>query len=74
MQIPKAEKDTDDLTVFFALLGSMSVKAALKTLVKLTPVVNFIYILGAAFAQIFFHQKVTKPNCNERKASKSTFV
>ncbi len=27
-QIPKASKDTDDLTVFFMLLGSMSVKAA----------------------------------------------
>jgi len=27
-QIPKAQKDTDDLTVFFALLGSGHVKAA----------------------------------------------
>jgi len=37
MQISKAQKDTDDLTFFFALLGSSSVKAARKTLVKLTP-------------------------------------
>jgi len=28
---------TDDLTVFFALLGSACVKAAQKTLMKLTP-------------------------------------
>jgi hypothetical protein len=30
MQIPKAQKDTDDLTVFFALLESSSVKAVRK--------------------------------------------
>jgi len=36
-QIPKVQKDTDDLTVFFTLLGFMSKKAARKTLVKLTP-------------------------------------
>jgi len=37
-QISKARKDTDDLTVFFMLLGSACAKAAHKTLVKLTPV------------------------------------
>jgi len=37
MQIPKAQKKTDSLTLFFALLGSARVKAARKTLVKLTP-------------------------------------
>ncbi len=37
LQILKALKYTDDLTIFFTLLGSTSVKAALKTLVKLTP-------------------------------------
>jgi len=31
------KKGTDDLTVFFTLSGSVSVKAAHKTLVKLTP-------------------------------------
>jgi len=35
-QIPKAQKDTDDLTVFFTLSGSTSVKAACKTLMKST--------------------------------------
>jgi hypothetical protein len=30
----------------------------------LHPVVNFINILRAAFALIFLHQKVTKPNNN----------
>jgi len=33
-QIPKVQKNVDDLTVFFALVGSLSVKAALKMLVK----------------------------------------
>jgi hypothetical protein len=35
---PKSEKRTDNLTVFFALLGSARVKAAHKMLVKFTPV------------------------------------
>jgi hypothetical protein len=39
-----------------------------------SPVVNFINILQAAFAPIFFSQKITKPNCNKRKAVQSTFV
>jgi len=34
-QFPRAQKDTDGLTVFFAHLGSVSVKAACKTLMKL---------------------------------------
>jgi len=38
-------------------------KVAHKMLVKLTIVVNFINILLAAFAPIFLHQKITKPNC-----------
>ncbi len=37
-QIPKAEKMTDYLTLFFARLGSVHVKASRKMLVKLTPV------------------------------------
>jgi len=36
-QIPKAQKDTDGLNVFSALLGSERVRALSKTLVKLTP-------------------------------------
>jgi len=40
-------------------------KRTCKMLVKLTPVVvNFINILQAAFASIFLHQTITKPNCN----------
>ncbi len=34
---PKSVKKTDDLTAFLALLGSLRVNAARKTLVKLTP-------------------------------------
>ncbi len=37
MQIPKAQKKTDNLTVFFALLGSAHVKAGRRSLMKLTP-------------------------------------
>ncbi len=44
-KIPKMQKKTDSLTLFFALMGSVHVKAAHKILVKLTPVVNFINIL-----------------------------
>ncbi len=36
MQITKAQKDTDNLNEFFALLGSVRVKAPRKTLMKLT--------------------------------------
>jgi len=35
--IPKAQKRTDSLTVFFALLGSSYIKAARRTLMKLAP-------------------------------------
>jgi len=41
---------------------------------KLRPVVNLTNILGAAFGLIIFHQKITKPNCNKRKAGQNTFV
>jgi len=33
-QIPNAQRKTDGLTVFIALLGSLSVKAALRMLMK----------------------------------------
>jgi hypothetical protein len=39
-QIPKVQKETDDLTVIFALLGFECVKASSKLLVKLTPAGN----------------------------------
>jgi hypothetical protein len=44
-QIPKAQKKLLNLTVFIALLGSVRVKAARRTLVKLTPGINFTNIL-----------------------------
>jgi len=37
-------------------------------------VVNFINILLAVFAPIVLSQKITRPNCNLRNASKSIFV
>ncbi len=48
--LQNAKIDTDDMTVFFTLLGSVCVKAVIKMMVKLTPVVNFINILRGAFA------------------------
>jgi len=36
---PKSAKKNDNLTVFFALLGSVHAKTAHKTLVKLTPAI-----------------------------------
>jgi hypothetical protein len=36
----KTTKTTDNLTVFFAHLGSLGIKAACKTLTKLIPKVN----------------------------------
>jgi len=36
-QIPKVQKKIDNLTVFFVLSGSASVKAAHRALMKLTP-------------------------------------
>ncbi len=42
---PKSTKKTDSLTVFFALSGSVRVKAARKTLVKLTSeITRSIYV------------------------------
>jgi len=40
----QSAKKTESLTVFFALLGSASIKASSKMLVKSTPWVNFINI------------------------------
>ncbi len=37
MKIPEVQKDTDDLTIFSALLRSTNVIDARKTLVKRTP-------------------------------------
>ncbi len=49
---PKCKKDSK------ALLGSACVKALRKMLVKSTPAVNYMNILRAAFATIYFHQKI----------------
>jgi len=43
---------TNDFTVIFAPMGSTHIKAAHKTLMKLTPGVNFIIILCAALMLI----------------------
>jgi len=36
--------------------------------------VSYTNILQAAFAPIFFCQKITQPNCNLNKAAQSTVV
>jgi len=53
-KIPKAHKDIDDLTVFFALLGSAQVKASCKILMKSTTGVNFTNILQEPFCTKVF--------------------
>ncbi len=40
---PKSIKKTDDLTVFFAHLGSVRTKAACRRLVKSTPSLSFVF-------------------------------
>ncbi len=49
-------------------------KAACRTLVKLTPMVNFTNIFCPAFAPIFLHQKSTNLKWNYKKAARLTFV
>ncbi len=53
---PKSAKKTDDLTVFFALLGSAHIEVARKTFVKLT---TSIVISKIFYGQIFCEQ-ITK--------------
>jgi hypothetical protein len=50
--IPKVQKKTDNLPVFFALSGSIQVKAAFRTSMPLTPGLNFINILQTAFMRV----------------------
>jgi len=64
---PQSVKKSDNFTVFIALLGSARRKATQTTLMKLTPGVNIANNLGAAFAPIFFCQKISKPNCKYRE-------
>jgi len=58
LKIPKAQKKTVNLSVFFALLGSASVKAARRKLMKLTPAINFINVKRKNFSyeSLFFWQ------------------
>ncbi len=41
---PRSVKKTVKLSIFFTLLGSTSIKAAPKMLVKLTPVFDFFFL------------------------------
>jgi hypothetical protein len=60
---PKSVKDTDDLTVFFMLLGSgsTSVKAVCRTLMKLPQGGNFINVFRAHF---LYECLMFMPKCN----------
>jgi len=53
MQIPKAQKDSQVISVFFVLLGSGSVKFPCKMLVISTPGVDFVIILHTYFLYVF---------------------
>jgi hypothetical protein len=46
-QIPQEQRDNQAISVFLTFLGSALAKTAHKTLVKLTPAVNFINIVRA---------------------------
>jgi len=53
---PKVPKDTDEVTDFFAISGSASVKAARIMLMKLTPGVDFVNM----FMKSFYEQRSQK--------------
>jgi len=63
---PKTQNNSQLISVFFALLGSSSTKAARKTLVNLTLSVNFTKIFRAAFLSIFFRRNNTNPTFKKR--------
>ncbi len=48
-KVPKAPNDTADLTVFFAHSGSKNIKAASKTLMKLSPSLFLFLIVGQSY-------------------------
>jgi len=52
-------------------LGSTGAKAAHRTMMKLTPAVNFINILRAAFAPILFCQKIKSQTIIREKLHKT---
>jgi hypothetical protein len=58
VQIPKAQKYTVKLSVFFALLGSGCIKADCKMFMKFTPVVNITNISQAALSLYSFAKKL----------------
>ncbi len=71
---PKSVKRYWQLDWTLTLLGATCTKAAHKFVGEINPRRQFHqHFLLAAFAQIFFQQKITKPNCNLRKAAKKTF-
>jgi len=51
LQITKAQKDTDDVSVFFAYLGSVGLRAARQMIIKLTQGVNFTNNLLPVFLE-----------------------
>jgi len=58
---PKSIIKTNNLMVFFALSGSTGIKAAGRTLMNLTPGVNFTNILHTAFTLV--GPKSAKQHC-----------
>jgi hypothetical protein len=52
-------------------LGPTGAKAARRTMMKLTPAVNFINILRAAFAPILFCQKIKSQSIIREKLHKT---
>jgi len=61
---PESAKKTVKLSVYFMLSESERAKAASRTLIKLTPGVNFINVLCARFSYESAFVRLPKPKCN----------
>jgi len=78
-QLPKVQKDTDDLTVSLRFWDLCALKLLANMLVKLTQGLNFINILLASFSYehcfgSFFNVHVTRKSCLNDVCTKNACV
>jgi len=64
VNIPKVQKDTNDLTVFISFFGSLLVKATHKHVGEINPRRQFHQHFTAAFCANIFAPKNYKAKCN----------
>jgi len=74
--IPKVKKDTEDLIVFFALLGSACVKVVHKNVDAIDTNRQFHqHFMRAFFVQIFRQsQNVTRKSCQNDVRTKNSYL